>query len=79
VILGSTSYFCEKNSRKNHRSSIQRTKEFNEGLDDNGNIPESFYTNGGLKLRVVWTIRSLIIASARNYLLQNIISDHPTL
>eukprot|EP00250_Pteridium_aquilinum_P000917 c11099_g1_i1 orf=665-1753(+) len=47
--------------------------------DNNGNIPESFFTNGGLKLRVVWTISSLIAASARHYLLQQIISDHPTL
>lgn len=48
-------------------------------LDDNGSIPESFYTNGGLKLRVVWTISSLIAASARHYLLQPIISEHHTL
>lgn len=79
VILGSTSYFCEKNSRKNPRSAVRRTDESNESLDDNGSIPESFYTDGGLKLRVVWTISSLIAASARHYLLQQIISDHPTL
>ncbi|MCO5600122.1 hypothetical protein L7F22_054230 [Adiantum nelumboides] len=48
-------------------------------LDNNSNIPEAFFTNGGLKLRVVWTISSLIAASARHYLLQQIISDHPTL
>uniref|UniRef100_A0A5B6ZVQ6 F-box domain-containing protein n=1 Tax=Davidia involucrata TaxID=16924 RepID=A0A5B6ZVQ6_DAVIN len=47
--------------------------------DDNGSIPESFYTNGGLKLRVVWTISSLIAASARHYLLQPIIAEHRTL
>lgn len=47
--------------------------------DGNCNIPESFFTNGGLKLRVVWTISSLIAASARHYLLQQIILDHPTL
>lgn len=51
----------------------------NGGGDDNGSIPESFYTNGGLKLRVVWTISSLIAASARHYLLQPIISEHKTL
>ncbi|KAF7842878.1 F-box protein [Senna tora] len=51
----------------------------NNGGDDNGNIPDSFYTNGGLKLRVVWTISSLIAASARHYLLQPIISEHRTL
>ncbi|CAL0309007.1 unnamed protein product [Lupinus luteus] len=51
----------------------------NNGDDDNGSIPDSFYTNGGLKLRVVWTISSLIAASARHYLLQPIISEHKTL
>ncbi|KAL6009745.1 hypothetical protein ACLOJK_000174 [Asimina triloba] len=50
-----------------------------EPLEDNGSIPESFYTNGGLKLRVVWTISSLIAASTRHYLLRPIIKDHPTL
>ncbi|KAK6932185.1 F-box domain [Dillenia turbinata] len=49
------------------------------GIEDNGSIPESFYTDGGLKLRVVWTISSLIAASARHYLLQPIISEHKTL
>lgn len=48
-------------------------------VEDNGIIPESFYTNGGLKLRVVWTISSLIAASARHYLLQPIITEHKTL
>ncbi|CAL9178655.1 unnamed protein product [Musa hybrid cultivar] len=48
-------------------------------VEDNGSIPESFYTNGGLKLRVVWTISSLIAASTRHYLLRQIINDHPTL
>ncbi|CAJ2658668.1 F-box protein at5g46170-like protein [Trifolium pratense] len=48
-------------------------------VEDNGSIPDSFYTNGGLKLRVVWTISSLIAASARHYLLQPIISEHTTL
>ncbi|XP_051128241.1 F-box protein At4g18380-like [Andrographis paniculata] len=51
----------------------------NGGENDNGSIPESFYTNGGLKLRVVWTISSLIAASARHYLLQPIIAEHKTL
>lgn len=50
-----------------------------QGQDDAGSLPESFYTNGGLKLRVVWTISSLIAASARHYLLQQIICEHPTL
>uniref|UniRef100_A0A0E0DTC6 F-box domain-containing protein n=1 Tax=Oryza meridionalis TaxID=40149 RepID=A0A0E0DTC6_9ORYZ len=47
--------------------------------EDNGSMPESFYTNGGLKLRVVWTISSLIAASTRHFLLRSIIKDHPTL
>ncbi|GJM89003.1 hypothetical protein PR202_ga05596 [Eleusine coracana subsp. coracana] len=48
--------------------------------DDSGNIPESFYTtNEGLKLRVLWTISSLIAAAARHYLLQPIIADHTML
>ncbi|XP_073048231.1 F-box protein At5g46170-like [Primulina eburnea] len=49
------------------------------GEIDTGSIPESFYTNGGLKLRVVWTISSLVAASARHYLLQPIIAEHKTL
>ncbi|CAN4080203.1 unnamed protein product [Withania somnifera] len=49
------------------------------GENDNGSIPDAFYTNGGLKLRVVWTISSLIAASARHYLLQPIIAEHKTL
>uniref|UniRef100_A0ACD5YPF6 Uncharacterized protein n=1 Tax=Avena sativa TaxID=4498 RepID=A0ACD5YPF6_AVESA len=44
-----------------------------------GSIPESFYTNGGLKLRVVWTISSLIAAATRHYLLREILKEHPTL
>lgn len=57
----------------------QKPLSVQEPLEDNGSIPESFYTNGGLKLRVVWTISSLISASSRHYLLQPIIRDHPTL
>ncbi|CAN4082022.1 unnamed protein product [Withania somnifera] len=49
------------------------------GESDDGSTPDSFYTNGGLKLRVVWTISSLIAASARHYLLQPIIAEHKTL
>jgi hypothetical protein len=47
--------------------------------DDSGTMPESFYTNGGLKLRVVWTISCLIAASTRHYLLRSIVDEHPTL
>ncbi|OEL17271.1 F-box protein [Dichanthelium oligosanthes] len=51
----------------------------NRETEELGSLPESLYTNGGLKLRVVWTISSLIAASARHYLLQPIISNHATL
>jgi len=47
--------------------------------DDSGTMPESFYINGGLKLRVVWTISCLIAASTRHYLLRSIVEEHPTL
>ncbi|KAL9307753.1 F-box protein [Arabidopsis thaliana] len=69
MILGASSVI-QSNSEKNHENSVD---------EDNGNIPESFYTNGGLKLRVVWTISSLIAASARHYLLQPIINEHKSL
>ncbi|KAG6534878.1 F-box protein At4g18380-like [Zingiber officinale] len=55
------------------------SSELESSLEDGGSIPESFYTNGGLKLRVVWTISSLIAASTRHYLLRPIIMNHPTL
>ncbi|KAM0050477.1 putative F-box protein AUF1 [Helianthus debilis subsp. tardiflorus] len=71
VILGASSVI--------HPQSVASGNVMNDGGDDNGSIPESFYTNGGLKLRVVWTISSLIAASARHYLLQPIISEHKTL
>lgn len=47
--------------------------------EETGNIPDSFYTNGGLKLRVVWTISSLIAASTRHHLLRPIIEGNPTI
>ena len=31
---------------------------------------------GGLKLRVVWTISALIAASARHYLLRELVEEH---
>ncbi|MFS8021093.1 putative F-box-like domain superfamily protein [Helianthus anomalus] len=71
VILGASSVI--------HPQIVASGNVMNDGGDDNGSIPESFYTNGGLKLRVVWTISSLIAASARHYLLQPIISEHKTL
>ncbi|XP_044460747.1 F-box protein At5g46170 [Mangifera indica] len=74
VILGAASVI--NNAIKSHHENEAEVSCF---TDDNGSIPESFYTNGGLKLRVVWTISSLIAASARHYLLQPIIADHKTL
>ncbi|CAL9166053.1 F-box protein At5g46170-like [Musa acuminata AAA Group] len=49
------------------------------GVDDCGSIPDSFYTDGSLKRRVVWTISSLVAASARHYLLHPIVANHETL
>ena len=72
VILGASSVFHPKDLTDSAATATNCT-------DDNGSIPDSFYTNGGLKLRVVWTISSLIAASARHYLLQPIISEHGTL
>ncbi|KAJ0581163.1 hypothetical protein HanRHA438_Chr00c34g0855681 [Helianthus annuus] len=60
VILGASSVI--------HPQIVASGDVMNDG-DDNGSIPESFNTNGGLKLHVVWTISSLIAASARHYLL----------
>ncbi|CAL9055223.1 unnamed protein product [Musa banksii] len=68
VILGGT-----KMDRRPSSANLEGS------VEDTGSIPEPFYTNGGLKLRVVWTISSLIAASTRHYLLRQIIRDHPTL
>ncbi|KAI5003293.1 hypothetical protein ZWY2020_030453 [Hordeum vulgare] len=46
--------------------------------EDGGSMPESFYTNGGLK--PAWCGPSVLIAaSTRHYLLRSIIKEHPTL
>lgn len=78
VILGGTrldhaSHAPSASAPDDHDASASQ------GDDDNGSIPESFYTNGGLKLRVVWTISSLIAAATRHYLLREIVKEHPTL
>ncbi|CAL9195247.1 unnamed protein product [Musa hybrid cultivar] len=80
VILGassvlSSSSILPKSSSPNPNPSFQDTC----GADDSGSMPDSFYTSGNLKLRVFWTISSLIAASARHYLLQPIIADHEAL
>ncbi|KAL2502051.1 F-box protein [Forsythia ovata] len=82
VILGASS--VSQIAKSNEFSGACNVKNDNNGNNtgaenDSGSIPESFYTNGGLKLRVVWTISSLIAASARHYLLQPIIAEHKTL
>ncbi|KAJ7947325.1 F-box family protein [Quillaja saponaria] len=79
VILGASSVIYPGPTKSYHPQDGSDRSCTNNGGDDNGSIPESFYTNGGLKLRVVWTISSLIAASARHYLLQPIISAHKTL
>ncbi|KAJ0637706.1 putative F-box protein AUF1 [Helianthus annuus] len=49
VILGASSVI--------HPQIVASGNVMNNGGDDNGSIPESFYTNGGLKLRVVmWVL-----------------------
>ena len=58
---------------------VENQTDLSSSEEDDGSIPDSFYTNGGLKLRVVWTISSLIAASTRHYLLRRIIKEHPTL
>ncbi|CAI9113121.1 OLC1v1013663C1 [Oldenlandia corymbosa var. corymbosa] len=78
VILGASSITNKCKSTPASQSN-QDNGSGNPNEGDNGSIPESFYTNGGLKLRVVWTISSLIAASARHYLLQPIIAEHKTL
>ncbi|KAG2688972.1 hypothetical protein I3760_09G117400 [Carya illinoinensis] len=79
VILGASSVvYSTKSANDNGADGFCATNNGGGG-EDNGSIPESFYTNGGLKLRVVWTISSLIAASARHFLLQPIISEHKTL
>ncbi|XP_041026832.1 F-box protein At5g46170-like [Juglans microcarpa x Juglans regia] len=79
VILGASSVVYSSKSAYDNDGDGFCTNNNGGGGDDNGSIPESFYTNGGLKLRVVWTISSLIAASARHYLLEPIISEHKTL
>ncbi|AED95349.1 putative F-box domain-containing protein [Arabidopsis thaliana] len=80
VILGASSVIPPNPMRVSQACDTTTVVEApGSGSDDNGSIPESFYTNGGLKLRVVWTISSLIAASARHYLLQPIIAEHKTL
>ncbi|XP_075523250.1 F-box protein At5g46170-like [Primulina tabacum] len=85
VIFGASNIIRTANSMMHNYSGAYVVSEADIGNNnrvgeiDRGSIPESFYTNGGLKLRVVWTISSLVAASARHYLLQPIIAEHETL
>ncbi|RLN24385.1 F-box protein [Panicum miliaceum] len=84
VILGASSVSSKPTSPSAQPEpaaddSTAASPDSNRETEDLGSVPESLYTNGGLKLRVVWTISSLIAASARHYLLQPIISNHATL
>lgn len=81
VILGATSVlsltsFSPKSSNQPNTDSSFQDACVN---DNSGSMTEPFYCNGNLKLRLFWTISSLIAASARHYLLQSIITDHDTL
>ncbi|CAL4939144.1 unnamed protein product [Urochloa decumbens] len=79
VILGGTKVERAAVSSMPSPTAAAAAAESEAGGDDSGGIPESFYTNGGLKLRVVWTISSLIAAATRHYLLREIVKEHPTL
>lgn len=74
VILGASS--VESSSNPGQIPSFNGTSS---GGDVCGGIPDAFYTDGSLKRRVLWTISSLIAASARHYLLYPITADHESL
>ncbi|XP_074567344.1 F-box protein At5g46170-like [Curcuma longa] len=80
VILGASSVVsASSNSLKSTNLNSNPSSDDACLGDDYESIPESFYTNGSLKRRVVWTISSLIAASARHYLLHPIVVDHEPL
>ncbi|WOL08941.1 F-box protein [Canna indica] len=80
VVLGAASVLSSS-SILPKSSSLNPNPSFQEACmsDESGSMPESFYSNGNLKLRVFWTISSLIAASSRHYLLQPIIAEHETI
>ncbi|RZR81930.1 hypothetical protein BHM03_00008240 [Ensete ventricosum] len=80
VILGASSEVssCSMSAKSSEPDPNPSLQDACDG-DDRGSIPESFYADGSLKRRVVWTISSLIAASARHYLLHPIVADHDTL
>ncbi|CAK9184376.1 unnamed protein product [Ilex paraguariensis] len=65
VLLGATSFHQKLNRNGEEESQEQEN--------------ETPFTDEELKLRVVWTISTLIAASARHYLLQKVILEHPML
>ncbi|WOL07894.1 hypothetical protein Cni_G16644 [Canna indica] len=79
VILGASSVASSSTSPISSNVNADASFQDTCGGDDCESIPESFYTNGSLKRRVVWTISSLIAASSRHYLLHPIVVDHETL
>ncbi|KAG6521952.1 F-box protein At5g46170-like [Zingiber officinale] len=80
VILGASSVASSPSiSPKSANPSLSLSSDDACGGDDCESIPESFYANGSLKRRVVWTISSLIAASARHYLFHPIVVDHEPL
>ncbi|CAO2182764.1 unnamed protein product [Urochloa humidicola] len=79
VILGASSVSSKPPTSPSAEPETDASPDPSREAEDLGSVPESLYTNGGLKLRVVWTISSLIAASARHYLLQPIISTHAML
>lgn len=88
AVFGSTLETCvilagsctDKAGEKVMPQEVSRIEGF-EGAESNAldGFSDSFFTDGGLKLRVAWTISALIAASARHYLLQEIINEHLTL
>ncbi|KAJ7559559.1 hypothetical protein O6H91_04G091100 [Diphasiastrum complanatum] len=69
-----------KNKVEHARHSVLSDEaENSDAHDENTNLPDTIYTDSEMKLRVVWTISSLIAATARHSLFKKIISDHPTL
>jgi hypothetical protein len=79
VILGGTKVDRAAAGPRAPTGADADAEDAGDGGGGGGSIPESFYTNGGLKLRVVWTISSLIAAATRHYLLREIVKEHPTL
>jgi hypothetical protein len=83
VILGASSVSSKplstETAPETASDSSAAPPDSNRESEESGDLPEPLYTNGGLRLRFVWTISSIIAASARHYLLQLIIANRDTL